>query len=389
MRGDLGERHHLLPRRRHRHRLALRHARRRPRRRLQGLGRHQLRPWGDGDVRRGHVRPGVEPGRDLPPVGRHPADRLAQPSRADHAQRQRRGADGHRPRHRPGDGGACIGLGRPLPRVPAAAPRRAARQGRRLARPRPVPAGRRAAQLRHQLPDAEVGLPEPELGVRRTSSASAARSPATACSPSSPPSSSAPSSGPSTSSPASAWPRGAAASNEKGAVLLGYSPQRLAATNWVAASMLVTLAAILVGPIQGPITPGRAHGADRAGPRRRADRRPQVRADHDRRRHRARHGQLAAPRAQRRLVRVDPHRARHRVGTAADRHHRRAVPARHAPCRSAERSRSSGCRCRRIRSGSPSTPSCGSPSSSSSPSSSRTAASAPSSPAPSRRRWCS
>jgi branched-chain amino acid transport system permease protein len=47
----------------------------------------------------------------------------------------------------------------------------------------------------------------------------------------------------------------AAASNEKGAVLLGYSPQRLAATNWVAASILVTVAAILVGPIQGPITP--------------------------------------------------------------------------------------------------------------------------------------
>ena len=47
----------------------------------------------------------------------------------------------------------------------------------------------------------------------------------------------------------------AAASNEKGAVLLGYSPQRLAATNWVVASLVATLAAILVGPIQGPITP--------------------------------------------------------------------------------------------------------------------------------------
>ena len=41
----------------------------------------------------------------------------------------------------------------------------------------------------------------------------------------------------------------------EGAVLLGYSPQRLAATNWVAASIIATLAAILVGPIQGPITP--------------------------------------------------------------------------------------------------------------------------------------
>ena len=47
----------------------------------------------------------------------------------------------------------------------------------------------------------------------------------------------------------------AAASNEKAAILLGYSPQRLAAANWVGASMLVTFAAILVGPIQGPITP--------------------------------------------------------------------------------------------------------------------------------------
>jgi branched-chain amino acid transport system permease protein len=47
----------------------------------------------------------------------------------------------------------------------------------------------------------------------------------------------------------------AAASNEKGAVLLGYSPQLLAAANWVAASIIATLAAILVGPIQGPITP--------------------------------------------------------------------------------------------------------------------------------------
>ena len=47
----------------------------------------------------------------------------------------------------------------------------------------------------------------------------------------------------------------AAAGNEKGAVLLGYSPQRLAAVNWVIASMVVTLAAIIVGPFQGSITP--------------------------------------------------------------------------------------------------------------------------------------
>jgi branched-subunit amino acid ABC-type transport system permease component len=47
----------------------------------------------------------------------------------------------------------------------------------------------------------------------------------------------------------------AAAGNEKGALLLGYSPQRLAAINWVIASVLGTLAVIIVGPIQGTITP--------------------------------------------------------------------------------------------------------------------------------------
>lgn len=47
----------------------------------------------------------------------------------------------------------------------------------------------------------------------------------------------------------------AAAGNEKGAVLLGYSPQRLALLNWVIASVLATVAAISVGPIQGSLTP--------------------------------------------------------------------------------------------------------------------------------------
>ncbi|CAB4539050.1 MAG: hypothetical protein F2534_00790 [Actinobacteria bacterium] len=47
----------------------------------------------------------------------------------------------------------------------------------------------------------------------------------------------------------------AASSNEKGAVLLGYSPQLLAALNWVIASVLATLAAIIVGPIGGSLTP--------------------------------------------------------------------------------------------------------------------------------------
>jgi branched-chain amino acid transport system permease protein len=47
----------------------------------------------------------------------------------------------------------------------------------------------------------------------------------------------------------------AAANNEKGAILLGYSPQRLAALNWVISSVLATVAAILVGPIGGSLTP--------------------------------------------------------------------------------------------------------------------------------------
>jgi branched-chain amino acid transport system permease protein len=47
----------------------------------------------------------------------------------------------------------------------------------------------------------------------------------------------------------------AAAGNEKGAVLLGYSPQLLAALNWVIASVLATVAAIFVGSITGSLTP--------------------------------------------------------------------------------------------------------------------------------------
>ena len=47
----------------------------------------------------------------------------------------------------------------------------------------------------------------------------------------------------------------AASSNEKGAVLLGYSPQLLAALNWVIASVLATVAAIILGPIGGSLTP--------------------------------------------------------------------------------------------------------------------------------------
>jgi branched-subunit amino acid ABC-type transport system permease component len=47
----------------------------------------------------------------------------------------------------------------------------------------------------------------------------------------------------------------AAAESEKGAVLLGHSPDRLAALNWMAASMLAGAAVILIAPISG-LDPG-------------------------------------------------------------------------------------------------------------------------------------
>jgi branched-chain amino acid transport system permease protein len=47
----------------------------------------------------------------------------------------------------------------------------------------------------------------------------------------------------------------AAAGNEKGAVLLGYSPQKLAAVNWVIAAVVAAFAAIIAGPLQGSLTP--------------------------------------------------------------------------------------------------------------------------------------
>lgn len=50
----------------------------------------------------------------------------------------------------------------------------------------------------------------------------------------------------------------AAASSEKGAVLLGLSPDTLAAANWVLASVLATVAAIAIGPLRdvGPLRVG-------------------------------------------------------------------------------------------------------------------------------------
>lgn len=47
----------------------------------------------------------------------------------------------------------------------------------------------------------------------------------------------------------------AAAGNEKGAVLLGYSPERLALSNWLISSFITGLAGILVGSITGPLNP--------------------------------------------------------------------------------------------------------------------------------------
>lgn len=47
----------------------------------------------------------------------------------------------------------------------------------------------------------------------------------------------------------------AAAGNEKGAVLLGYSPQYLAAMNWIIASVVAVVSVIVIGPIQGSLTP--------------------------------------------------------------------------------------------------------------------------------------
>ena len=47
----------------------------------------------------------------------------------------------------------------------------------------------------------------------------------------------------------------AAAGNEKGAVLLGYSPERLALTNWILASVLAGLAGVFVGSVTGALNP--------------------------------------------------------------------------------------------------------------------------------------
>ena len=171
--------------------------------------------------------------------------------RQDHALRQRHLADDGCARPRAPDGGRTRARC-PLPRLPTAAQRRAARQGRRLVGAGALPPRRRPHQLRQLVPAAASVVPDEAIenflglgkvfprntiyvvgfallaglivwaGYRYTRFGLATR---------------------------------AAAGNEKGAVLLGYSPQRLAAINWVIASVLATLAVIVVGPIAGTITP--------------------------------------------------------------------------------------------------------------------------------------
>ena len=75
----------------------------------------------------------------------------------------------------------------------------------------------------------------------------------------------------------------AADENEKGASLLGYSPQRLAGLNWVLSAVLAGIVGVLfVG--QRLARHDRLHRARHPGPRRRAARRADVDpAGHDRR----------------------------------------------------------------------------------------------------------
>jgi branched-chain amino acid transport system permease protein len=52
----------------------------------------------------------------------------------------------------------------------------------------------------------------------------------------------------------------AAAGNEKGAVLLGYSPERLALANWIVSAVLAGLAGVFVGSITGALSPTKYTG---------------------------------------------------------------------------------------------------------------------------------
>ena len=158
-RGPHVERHHLHSADRTRPRLALRDARRRPRRVVQGFRRHQLRRtarWPctacSRSTPRGTVASSTSPGStSCPtkglniPVEITLSDSGTWPMIASLALALLM-AVGARAR-------------RPLPRVPTAAPRRAARQGGRVARPRALPAGRRAHQLRQLVPAAREHRP--------------------------------------------------------------------------------------------------------------------------------------------------------------------------------------------------------------------------------------
>ena len=63
----------------------------------------------------------------------------------------------------------------------------------------------------------------------------------------------------------------AAAENERGAMILGYSPEFQAGLNWMLATVLAGMGGILVAPLTN-LTPDRVHAAHHPGARGRADR---------------------------------------------------------------------------------------------------------------------
>ena len=87
----------------------------------------------------------------------------------------------------------------------------------------------------------------------------------------------------------------AAAGNEKGAVLLGYSPERLALTNWILSAVLAGLAGVFVGLAHRRPEPGQVHDPRRARPGRRPHRPAHLHPAGRRRRSRHRHVAVVGP----------------------------------------------------------------------------------------------